>query len=162
MAENARPNIYSSEWQRTVEEGPFALKGTSVAGAAGANDIGATLYEVPPGKRNMPYHAHHATEETIVVLSGTPTIRTPDGEQELAEGDVHCFGTGSSSAHQGINNSDAPVRYLMLSSKPAADFAEYPDGKKIAVFSGQWGSPDAFRKILPSENEVGYFDGELG
>ena len=162
MAENERPNIFDPEWQRSVDEGHFGMRGQQLGRPAGANEIGATLYEVDPGKRNLPYHAHHGIEETIVVIQGTPTIRTPDGETELTEGDVHCFGKGSGSAHQVINNTDTPVRFMMLSSQSSADFAEYPDGSKIAVFSGVWGTDDAFQKMLSSENEVGYFDGELG
>lgn len=156
------PNIFDSEFEREVDQGPFSVKGVSVGRQAGSKEIGATVYELAPGKRNFPYHAHHGFEEMIVVLEGSPTIRTPEGERELRRGDVHCFGKGSQSAHQVINNTGAAVRFLMLSSISDADFAEYPDGGKLAVFSGEWGTPDSFRKLVAAEPEVGYFEGETG
>jgi len=47
----------------------------------------------------MPYHLHHANEEWLVVLRGRPPLRTPEGECELAEGDVGCFPRGRAGAH---------------------------------------------------------------
>jgi hypothetical protein len=35
-----------------------------------------------------------------VVLRGRPTLRTPEGERELVEGDVACFMRGAAGAHQ--------------------------------------------------------------
>jgi uncharacterized cupin superfamily protein len=49
------------------------------------------MYELDPGNRLCPYHLHHANEEWLLVLRGEPTLRTPEGEQALAEGDVVCF-----------------------------------------------------------------------
>ena len=56
--------------------------------------LGGSLYELEPGDRLWPYHTHHANEEWLVVIRGTPTLRTPEGEHELAEGDVVCFRRG--------------------------------------------------------------------
>ena len=52
--------------------------------------LGASVWELQPGGENW-YHLHHGSEEMIVVLRGTPTLRTPDGERALAEGDVVVF-----------------------------------------------------------------------
>ena len=88
MSEDAgRPNVYTEEWQRQVEHGSFGVRGTRVGAMAGAAHVGLTVYELDPGKRNLPYHAHFGIEEVIVVLRGTPTLRSPEGERELAEGE---------------------------------------------------------------------------
>ena len=73
------------------------------------------------------------------MLRGRPTLRTPQGERELAEGEVVAFPPGREGAHQLINHGDAPVRYLMVSTKATADLVEYPDSGKIAAQGGRRG-----------------------
>ncbi len=48
------PNIYSDHWQRTIEHGGFGLRGTRIGAQAGATELGLTVYELDPGKRNLP------------------------------------------------------------------------------------------------------------
>jgi uncharacterized cupin superfamily protein len=59
--------------------------------ALGGQQIGCTVYELPPGERLWPYHGHWNNEEWAIVVSGTPTLRTPEGERELRVGDVVGF-----------------------------------------------------------------------
>jgi uncharacterized cupin superfamily protein len=161
VSEAPPPNIHDPVWEREMDMAPFGLKGTRVGAAAGATDIGTSVYEIAPGRRNLPFHAHHGIEELIVVLRGTPTLRTPDGERVMADGEVHACGRGTASAHQLINRTDEPVRVLIVSTRAPADFIEYPDSAKLAAMSGAFGSPDAFQATLSSEATLGYFDGEL-
>ncbi|GAC1484870.1 MAG: cupin domain-containing protein [Solirubrobacteraceae bacterium] len=153
-------NIYGSEWERTVEHGSYGLRGTRVGALAGARELGAGLYELPPGCKNLPFHAHHGIEEMIIVLRGTPTLRIPAGERLLQEGEVVALLAGPEGAHQLINRTEQPVRYLMLSTKAAADLIEYPDSGKISAQGGEWGTPSAVAYMLAGEPQLGYFDGE--
>jgi uncharacterized cupin superfamily protein len=68
-------------------------------------------------------------------VRGEPTLRTPDGEQNLKEGDVVCFPRGKEGAHQVSNRTTAPIRVLMLSTKIAPDIVEYLDSGKIGARS---------------------------
>jgi uncharacterized cupin superfamily protein len=158
---DAAPNIHDPQWEREVDAAPFGLKGTRVATAAGATEIGAAVYEIAPGRRNLPFHAHHGIEEVIFVLRGTPTLRTLDGDRVLADGEVHACGRGTRAAHQLINATDEPVRVLIVSSKAPADVIEYPDSNKVAAMSGEFGSPDAWSTTLRADATVAYMDGEL-
>ncbi|HZV73548.1 MAG TPA: cupin domain-containing protein [Conexibacter sp.] len=160
MAEQSEANVYTETWQRTMDQGNWGVRAASVGRLAGARQVGMSVYELDPGKKNLPYHAHHGIEEIVVVLKGTPTLRTPDGERELAEGEVVAFAPGRGGAHQLLNRSDAVVRYLMLSSKAAADLIEYPDSGKISAQAGAWGTPDAVSYMLPMEPQLDYFAGE--
>jgi uncharacterized cupin superfamily protein len=45
------------------------------------------------------------------VLRGEPTLRTPEGERVLKQGDVVCFPRGKDGAHQIINRTDSPFAY---------------------------------------------------
>jgi uncharacterized cupin superfamily protein len=160
MSDDTRPNIYGDDWQRTIEQGGFGVSGSQLGAIAGTGRIGIAVYELEPGKRNMPYHAHFGIEELLVVLNGTPTLRSPAGERELAAGEVVAFPPGRAGAHQLINRGDSATRFLMLSSKASADVIEYPDSGKISAQGGERGSPDAIAYMLATEPELGYFDGE--
>jgi uncharacterized cupin superfamily protein len=52
----------------------------------GASRVAMTVYDLPPGEAICLYHFHWGDEEWMVVVSGTPTVRTPDGEHTLAPG----------------------------------------------------------------------------
>ncbi|HEY5052880.1 MAG TPA: cupin domain-containing protein [Solirubrobacterales bacterium] len=160
MSETERPNIYTEEWQRSIEHGGFAVRGTRVGAAAGMTQLGLTVYELDPGKKNLPYHAHFGIEEVIVVIKGAPTLRTPDGERELAEGEVVACAPGRAGAHQLTNNSEAVARFLILSSKALADVIEYPDSDRISAQGGEWGTPEAIAYMLSTEPQLDYFEGE--
>ena len=82
----------------------------------GAELIGGSVYELEAGDRLWPFHTHHANEEWLLVVRGQPTLRTPEGEHELKEGDVVAFTRGDEGAHQVSNRTDAPIRVLMLST----------------------------------------------
>ena len=160
MESSERPNINAEVWEREIEHGAFALRGTRLGARAGSQRVGLGLFELPPGRRNLPYHAHFGIEELLVVLVGRPTLRTPQGERELAQGEVVAFPAGRAGAHQLINRTPEPVRYLIASSTATADLCEYPDSGKIAASGGEYGSADAVHYLLSTEQQAGYFDGE--
>jgi uncharacterized cupin superfamily protein len=128
-------NLGASAWNRTEERAGWRSKDAWVGAEIGAELIGGSLYEVEPGSRLWPYHTHHANEEWLIVVGGRPTLRTPEGEQDLREGDVVCFPRGREGAHQVSNRTDEPVRVLMLSTLIAPDVIEYVDSGKVGARS---------------------------
>jgi uncharacterized cupin superfamily protein len=162
MAQPPGPNVFGNEWEREIAHGGFAVRGSRVGAAAGAQRLGVSVYELAPGKRNVPYHAHFGIEELLIVLSGQPTLRGAEGERELAAGEVVAFPPGRDGAHQLINNTREPVRFLMVSSYAEADFVEYPDSGKLGARAGAFGAPGAVVHILSTAEQLGYFDGEGG
>jgi len=157
-----RPNIFGDSWEREIDHGPFGLRGNRVGAAAGSKRVGLSVFELPAGRRNLPYHAHFGIEELLVVVSGCPTLRGTGGERELAPGEVVAFAPGRDGAHQLINNTGEPVRYLMAASSADADLVEYPDSGKIVARGGSFGGPDAVSYTLSGAEQVDYFDGEDG
>jgi uncharacterized cupin superfamily protein len=156
----AGPNVFADEWERDVSHGPFGIRGSRVGAAAGAERLGASVYELAPGKRNLPYHAHFGIEELLIVLSGSPKLRSPAGERQLAPGEVVAFAAGRDGAHQLINDGDSAVRYVMVSTTAPADLVEYPDSNKIAAMGGGFRAPGAVSYMLSTAQQLGYFDGE--
>ena len=106
--------------------------------------LGATLYELPPGAPGPVYHFHHGAEELLIVLRGRPTLRTPNGERQLEEGEVVHFRRGPEGAHKCSNRTDQPVRYVMVGTRASPDAVEYPDTRQLSVMaltSSQFGKP---------------------
>jgi uncharacterized cupin superfamily protein len=106
---------------------------------AGAEKLGLSLWEVPPGIAAYPYHWHVVEEEMVVVLDGHPVLRTPEGERRLEPGDVVAFLVGERGAHQLWNDSgDETVRFLSFSSwTNGPEICFYPDSNKVGVYSDE-------------------------
>jgi uncharacterized cupin superfamily protein len=98
--------------------------------------LGASLWEFRPGAQQFVYHFHHGTEELLLVLRGRPTVRMHDGDLVLSEGDVVPFPRGPAGGHQIRNDTDDPVRVLIVAAHADPDVAEYPQTGKIAVIVG--------------------------
>jgi uncharacterized cupin superfamily protein len=126
-------NLNSDEWDGARDRDGWRIKAALVGQHIGGELIGATMSEVEPGSKLWPYHTHHLNEEWVIVLRGRPTLRTPEGEDVLGEGDVVCFPRGKDGAHQIINRTASPVRVLMVSSMTPGEVIEYLDTGKVLV-----------------------------
>jgi uncharacterized cupin superfamily protein len=102
----------------------------------GAEQLGGSVYELDPGDSVCPYHYENIEEEWLLVLTGTPDLRDPEGDHALSPGDLVCFVEGPDGAHKVTNRSDTIVRILMLSTKPKSDISIciYPDSDKVGVY----------------------------
>lgn len=149
-------NVFTDEWGDEQEHEGFRIREAQIGPRLGAELIGGSVYEIDPGKKLWPYHLHHANEEWLVVLRGRPTLRTPEGERELVEGDVACFLRGAAGAHQVRNATEEPVRILMLSTLIVPEILEYPDSGKLDTVSAK-----GERILLTRHAErAKYWDGE--
>jgi uncharacterized cupin superfamily protein len=124
-------NLHGDDWDQVEERKDWRSKEAWVGVRIGADLIGGSMYELEPGDRLWPYHTHHANEEWLLVIRGTPTLRSPEDERELKEGDVVCFPRGKDGAHQVTNRTDSPIRLLMLSTLILPDIVEYLDSGKM-------------------------------
>lgn len=119
--------------------------------------LGAGLFELPPGQSTFPYHYELGNEELLVVVSGRPTLRTPNGERSLEPGECVLFPSGPAGAHKLTNRSAVPVRVLLVSNLALPRAAVQPDSGKMMV---RWGSGrDERRWFFPGE-DADYWDGE--
>jgi uncharacterized cupin superfamily protein len=122
----------------------------------GAVKTGASAYELPPGQAICPYHYEYGEEEWLVVVSGHPTLRHPEGSDILNPLDVVHFPEGPTGAHLVRNDTDETVRVLMFSTRNLPAVAVYPDSGKIGVWTG-----NADDNVLARRPEnVDYWDGE--
>lgn len=143
-----RFNLLAPEFDHASERDGYRWRGARVAEAVGADQMGACLYELGDGQRSSPYHFHHGIEEWLIVVAGSPRVRTPDGERVLRRGDVLCFPVGPGGGHQVTG----PGTVLIVSENRAPDALEYPDSGKIELRPGG--------KVFRSADAVDYWEGE--
>ena len=122
----------------------------------GAERTGTSVYELPPGQALCPYHYEHGEEEWLMVLSGRPSLRTPEGTSELEPFDVVFFPRGPDGAHQVRNDGDVPARVLMWSDIVVPTVSVYPDSGKVGVWTGVKADDALFERA----SAVEYFHGE--
>ena len=130
-------NVYSNDFDATAEQPGYRWSRIRLGRRLGAQMLGASVYLLPPGEKSFPYHLHHANEELLLILDGEVVVRTPSGEQRLGRGDAVGFNRGPDGAHQIINRSTDPARFLMFSTMVEPEITEYPDSGNIGVFAGR-------------------------
>jgi uncharacterized cupin superfamily protein len=113
----------------------YESRTTSFTKGWAAEQFGVSLDIVPPGKCACPYHLHHAQEELFVVLEGEGTLRVAGERIPVRRGDMIVLPAGREHPHQILNTSDAPIKYLSLSTRQNPEVCEYPDSGKALAFS---------------------------
>ena len=152
-----RINIGTPEftWDESDPEG-FRAGMARLGGLLGAKETGISVYELPPGQSICPYHYECGEEEWLLVLSGNPTLRGPDGEERLAPWDVACFPRGPEGAHAVRNETAETARVLMFSTVVIPTATVYPDSDKVGIWTGDKETDVLVRR----SSRVGYYDGE--
>jgi uncharacterized cupin superfamily protein len=122
----------------------------------GASMIGGTVYDLEPGESVCPYHFEYGDEEWLIVLTGNPIVRHPEGQDRLDPGDTVCFPAGPEGAHKVTNPPGAPEtsRMLMISTLNEPSVAVYPDSDKLGVYVG------GYRLLVRRDSGVDYWEGE--
>lgn len=154
-------NLFEPDFDADQDRPGFRWRRSRLARQAGAERLGASLFELASGQAAFPLHFHLANEELLVVLSGTPTLRTGAGERELIGGEVVAFPVGERGTHQIVNRSPEPVRFLIVSEMNAPEIVVYPDsGKLFARDQAPGGPPVEIGGAFFPADAVDYFDGE--
>jgi uncharacterized cupin superfamily protein len=150
-------NIFDPELEGGGRPDGWNWRYVRVGEKIGARKLGASIYELPPGGKSFPYHYEYPNEEWLIVLTGEPTLRTPEGERRLRRGDTVCFREGPEGAHLVRNDTGEPTRIMIFSTKlghPAVAF--YPDSDKVLIATPE---PDD-RALYRKGDAVDYWEGE--
>ena len=152
-----RINIASPQFEYDPGDPPGFRSGMLRFGPMlGASQMGASVYELPPGEAICPYHYEYGEEEWLLVLEGRPSVRHPEGTDRLEPWDVVCFPRGPEGAHAVRNETEGTVRVLMFSTVKHPTATVYPDSDKIAVWTGN----RADDVIVKRSSAVDYWCGE--
>lgn len=146
-------NLLRCELSEAEGRPGFSHRRAFVGETLGAELLGCSVYELPPGERLWPYHWHWNNEEWLIVVAGRPVLRTPEGERELAVGDLLAFPQGEQGAHTLTNRSDEPVRVAIFSTLRHGTVL-YPDSDKVSA------GPPHDRRVYQRTDAVDYWHGE--
>lgn len=137
----------------------FIARRARLGRQAGSERLGLSAWELGPDQAAYPYHYHLTEEELLIVLSGRPSLRTPDGWRELEQGEVVSFRRGETGAHQLHNRTGEVVRFLAISTNGEPDIVIYPDSNKLGANERR---PDGggLKVMFRLGDEVDYNDGE--
>jgi uncharacterized cupin superfamily protein len=158
-------NIYDPDYDEPRDAEGYLARRARIGHQLGTERVGVSAWEVAPRQAAYPYHFHLAEEEVLIVLEGRPLLRSPDGRRRLERGEVVRFPAGERGAHQILNDGDAPVRFLALSTHGQPDVVLYPDEGKLCAAERR---PDGsgLKAFFRLADEVGYYEGmrapELG
>lgn len=133
--------------------------GRRVAGTV-AKKLGASVDIVPPGKITCPYHSHYNQEEMFVILEGEGTLRVAGEMISVRAGDVIDIPPGPEYPHQLINTSNAPMKYLSISTQEDPEICEYPDSGKYGVYARVAAPLLQKGRLHRPDSDVDYWDGE--
>ena len=136
--------------------GKFASETARIGRLLGAKDLGYSYDVVPPGRCSCPFHSHRGEEEMFFVVRGEGTLRYGSETRRIRAGDVICCPTGGpETAHQIVNDSDAELAYLSISTMMPAEICEYPDSNKVGGFA------EGLRHMTRRENHLDYWTDEV-
>ena len=144
---------------RNFIENPNKIDGFRIFSDTSRSDKGINpqnlnfdIRQLNPGQCSAPYHFHRFAEELFVIMSGSATLRTPDGFEVVGQGDIIFFGMGESGAHQLFNHMELPCIFLDIRTYIGFDVCEYPDSNKILL------APSF--EIFDKSSTLKYFEGE--
>ena len=126
-----------------------------------AKQLGLSVDIVPPGMRACPYHFHYVEEEMFIVLEGSGSLRVAGEMLPISAGDTIFIPAGPDYPHQIINTSDAPLKYLSVSTQADVEICEYPDSDKYGAFaSSASGTLLQGKGMHRKQHHLDYWDGE--
>jgi uncharacterized cupin superfamily protein len=152
-------NFNDAPMTRLLREPHYDAVGARLARGTAARKLGASVDVLQPGKRGCPYHLHHAQEEMFIVLEGQGTLRVAGEMLPLKTGDVVFIPAGPEYPHQILNTSQAPLKYLSISTMETPEICEYPDSGKYLA-EGSLGLDGQFNVIANKGTSVDYWEGE--
>jgi len=150
--------IFKSD-QRNFQESPNKIDNyrvftdvSRIKKGLNPENLNFDLRQLNPDQYSVPYHFHRYAEELFMIISGSATLRTPNGLEIVNSGDLIFFEKGKTGAHQLYNHTTETCVYLDIRTYIGYDVAEYPDSNKILI------APS--REIFELVSQVSYFDGE--
>jgi uncharacterized cupin superfamily protein len=154
-------NLFDPNFESSSEQPGFSRQRAALGRQAGAERLGASLFALAPGQAAFPLHYHLGNEEMLIVIAGSPSLRTLDGERELVTGEVVSFPRGETGAHQIVNRSDREARILLISEMNAPEVVVRPESGKLSALGRPPGSRgEGMHKVFHQSDEVSFWEGE--
>jgi len=131
----AKPSLYPEPFASRVSGREKRVLGNLFE----LNNFGVNLTRLAPHAISALRHAHTKQDEFVYILEGCPTLKTDQGNTQLAPGMCAGFKAGTGDAHQLVNETAEDVVYLEVGDRTLGDAASYPDDDlKAELDKGHW------------------------
>ena len=103
------------------------IHGRALCDVGGLSKIGFGILDLSPGCNTLPAHYHTWEEEHLYVLEGAGTLHLGDRTYPLVKGSYVNFPAGQEIPHFVSNESDMPLKYIMVGERIEGDEVKYAD-----------------------------------
>ncbi len=124
---NTVPPRTTSAYPEVFRELVLPREKRALGDALGLTRVGVNLTTLHPGRQSSLRHHHTPEDELVFVLEGEVVLRTDEGDQVLGPGACAGFPAGAANAHQLVNRTDEPARYLEVGTRDPSDRVVYTD-----------------------------------
>lgn len=154
-------NVFEPDFEERNEQPGFSWQRALLGRQTGAEQLGASLFALPPNQAAFPLHYHLGNEEMLIVIAGTPSLRTLDDERLLKPGEVVSFPRGEAGAHQVLNRTEEEARVLLISEMNAPEVVVRPESGKLSALGRPPGARgEGMHRIFHQSDEVPFWEGE--
>ena len=99
--------------------------GQALCDVGGISRIGFGIVELSPGCSTLPAHYHTLEEEHLYVLEGSGRLHLGTESYSLMRGSYVHFPAGQEVPHFVSNDSDGPLKYIMVGERIERDEVVY-------------------------------------
>jgi len=162
MSQQAQRPSFIRHYKELQGDGTAVFRGTKelrsinspFSEALGLTKLGIHHELLPPGRRTSYPHAESSEEEFVYVIEGAPDVWI-DGELfRLAPGDAVGFPAGTGIAHSFLNNTDEPVRLLVVGeANKDENRIVYPVNRELRAHRADWWDDAPERALGPHDGK---------
>jgi uncharacterized cupin superfamily protein len=154
-------NLFDPHFDESSEQPGFSWRRAMLGRQAGGRRLGASLFELAAGEAIYPLHCHLGNEELLIVIAGSPSLRTPQGKRKLETGEVVSFPVGDEGTHQVVNRSEETARVLMLSEMNSPEIVMRPESGKLSALGRPPGSREGgIHRVFHERDHAPFWEGE--
>ena len=120
-------------WEEYSHGERFGTRFRQLGEYGGCSHVGVCMEEIAPGRQAYVAHYHLLEEEQLLVLEGRPTRRLGERRIPMEPGSYVVFPAGQKAGHALVNETDEPVRYLIIGERNPDEVTVHTDTGRVGV-----------------------------
>ena len=120
-------------WEEYAHGERFGTRFRQLGEYGGCSHVGVCMEEIAPGRQAYVAHYHLLEEEQLLVLEGRPTLRLGERRIPMEPGSYVVFPAGQKAGHALVNETDEPVRYLIIGERNPDEVTVHTDTGRVGV-----------------------------
>jgi len=120
-------------WEEYSHGKRFGTRFRQLGEYGGCSHVGVCMEEIAPGRQAYVAHYHLLEEEQLLVLEGRPTLRLGERRIPMEPGSYVVFPAGQKAGHALVNETDEPVRYLIIGERNPNEVTVHTDTGRVGV-----------------------------